>query len=219
MALKITNAANERPEMWLYGDIGAFFGGISADEFRKSLDSIPKTKEMDLHIHSEGGIFFEGVAMHSALRQRKAPVRVIVDGLAASAASIVAMGGTTIEMADHAWMMIHEARSGGHGTADELRREADRLDQINQEVVKIYMARWKGSEEELISALKEETWLTAEESIERGLADRVIEQMAVAAHVDIVKFPYRNVPETLMRKPAEKDRFQDRMAEILGEVA
>lgn len=207
MALKITNASAAKPTVWLYGDIGAFFGGISADDFRKTLNEIPSTKEIELHIHSEGGIFFDGVAMHSTLRQRKGPVHVIVDGIAASAASIVAMAGTTVAMAQHAWLMIHEARSGGEGTAEELRAEADRLDQINSEIVRIYGGRFKGSEKELTKALNMETWYPAEQAVEIGLADSIIETAAVAARIDPQKFSYRHVPEPLVAKADEPQIF------------
>lgn len=218
MALKITNATANRPTVWLYGDIGAFFGGISADDFRKALAEIPSAKEIELHIHSEGGIFFDGVAMHSILRQRKGPVHGIIDGIAASAASVVAMGCTTIQMAIHAWMMNHEARSGGEGTADELRAEADRLDQINTEVVRIYMARFNGTEKELIKALKAETWYTAEQAIAAGLADSIIDQPAVAARIDPQRFSYKHVPEPLIAKePPVFERLDERKS-ILTEL-
>lgn len=220
MGLKITNAKQERPTVWLYGDIGAFFGGISADDFRKSLGEIPTTKEIELHIHSEGGIFFDGVAMHSALRQRKAPVHVIVDGIAASAASIVAMAGSTISMATHAWLMIHEARSGGEGTAKELRAEADRLDQINTEIVRIYSARWKGTDKELTKALNTESWYPADEAVAIGLADEIIDAPAIAAKFDPAKYSYKHTPEPLVAKADEPcrtpylEQFADRLADL-----
>jgi ATP-dependent Clp protease protease subunit len=207
MGLKITNAQAARPTVWLYGDIGEFFGGISADDFRKALNEIPTAKEIELHIHSEGGIFFDGVAMHSALRQRKGPVHVIVDGIAASAASIVAMGGTTVAMATHAWLMIHEARSGGEGTAEELRAEADRLDQINSEIVRIYGNRWKEDEKALVKALHAETWYPAEEAVAIGLADSIIDKPAIAARFDPAKYHYRHTPEPLVAKADEPQVF------------
>lgn len=207
MALKITNASAARPTVWLYGDIGAFFGGISADDFRKALMEVPPTKEFDLHIRSDGGSFFEGVAMYSLLRQRKAAVHVIVDGLAASAASVVAMAGKTVVMGSHSWLMIHEARSGGEGTADELRFEADRLDQINAEIIRIYGARWNGTEKELITAIKNESWYPADQCVELGLADSIIEMAAVAACVDPKRFGYKHTPEPLIAKADEPRVF------------
>lgn len=220
MALKITNASAARPTVWLYGDIGAFFGGISADDFRKTLSDIPSTKDIELHIDSDGGTFHEAVAMYSLLRQRKAPVHVIVDGLAASAASLVAMSGTTISMANHTWMMIHEARSGGEGTAEDFRKEADRLDQINGEIVKIYGARWKGAKKDLVTAMNAETWYPAEQCIELGLADTIIDQMAVAAHVNPAKFGYKHTPEPLIAKTDEPPVFKrlDERKPILTEL-
>lgn len=207
MGVNITNATTARPTVWLYGDIGASLGGLSSDDFRMVLSEIPQNKEIELHIDSDGGIYHEGVAMHSLLRQRKAPVTVIVDGLAASAASIVAMAGTTILMATHSGMMIHEAYSGGEGTADDFRKEADRLDQINAQIVKIYMSRWKGSQKELASAMKSESWYQAEKTIELGLADRIIDQMAVAAHVNPQRFGYKRTPDWALAKADEPQVF------------
>lgn len=206
--LRITNAAAEMPKIWLYGDIGAFFEGITPDDFRKALESLPAKSEIEVHISSEGGIFHDGVTMHSLLRQRKAPVHVVVDGIAASAASIVAMGGTTISIASHAWMMIHEARSAGKGTATDFREEADRLDAINADIVRIYSGRWKGAQKDLVAALKRETWYTSDQSIEVGLADGIIDTMAVAARVDALnKFSYRHTPTVLLAKSSEGVEF------------
>lgn len=220
MGLKITNSADERPTVLLYGDIGAAFGGITSIDFREALETIPSKKEINLHINSDGGLFFEGIAMYSIIRQRKAAVHCVVDSLAASAASVVAMGCTTIAMATHAWMMIHEARSGGEGTADDFRKEAERLDEINRELVRIYMPRWKGTEKELKKALHDESWCTAEQSIELGLADTIIETMAIAAHVDPSKFGYKHVPQPLIAKAEDQPPFP-RLAEresILSEI-
>lgn len=197
MSLKITNAKGDRATVDLYGVIGDEYGGITADQFRKELAQIPAKTPIDVHIHSDGGSFFDGVAMHSQLRQRAGEVNVIVDGLAASAASLVAMAGKTITMAKHSWMMIHEARGAMSGRAGDFRTAADRLDATNSEIVSIYAKRWKGTEDELRAALDAETWLSAEDSIAAGLADSLGETMAIAACVDASQFKYSNVPKRL----------------------
>lgn len=197
MSLKITNADGDRPSVYLYGVIGDEYGGITSDEFRKELAQIPSKKPINVHIHSEGGDFFEGLAMRSQLAQRTGAVSVIVDGLAASAASLVAMGGKTITMAKHSWMMIHEARATMRGvTSNEMRSYADRMDATNSEIVSIYAGRWKGNEKELRTALDVETWLSADDTVKMGLADAISDSLSIAACVSPV-MAFKHVPKDL----------------------
>lgn len=197
MGLKITNAKGERPTVTLYGIIGDEWGGVTADQFRKELAQIPAKEAINLHIHSDGGSFFDGVAIHSQLKQRAGAVHVVVDGLAASAASLVAMAGKTITMAKHSWLMIHEAHGAMHGRAADFRAAADRLDATNAEIASIYASRWKGSPEELTAAITAETWLDADNSVAMGLADSVGESLSIAACVN-PELKYKCVPKSLL---------------------
>lgn len=198
MSLKLTNEG-EKPVVSLYGVIGDDWGGVTADQVRQTLNQIGTKPAIELRIHSEGGSYFEGVAIHSLLKSRKGPVNVVIDGLAASAASLVAMAGKTIEMAKHSWMMIHEARMGVYGTASELMNYSKQLGTINEQISDIYTARWSGSAEELQAAIAAETWFTAEEAITSGLADSVASHLAVAAHADFEKLGFKNVPKAVLK--------------------
>ncbi len=204
MGLRITNAKGESPQVFLYGVIGDEYGGITADMMRKELAQIPSKENIDVHIHSDGGSFFDGLAMHSQLAQRQGKVNVIVDGLAASAASIVAMAGDTITMAKHSWMMIHEANGHMSGRAADFRAAADRLDATNSEIVSIYSKRFKGTDEEMRAALDAETWLDCEACCECGLADCVGDGMSIAACVDR-SFGYKKTPEILAKAGPSPD--------------
>lgn len=197
MGLKISNVSGGTPTVYLYGVIGDDYGGVTSDQFRKELAQIPSKQPIDLHIHSDGGSVFEGVAIHSQLSQRSGAVSVIVDGLAASAASFIAMAGTTITMTKHSWMMIHEAHGAMHGRATDFRAAADRLDALNGKIMSIYSKRWKGTPEELRAALDAETWLDADATVASGLADGVGDSMSIAACVDRT-FKYKKTPEVLM---------------------
>lgn len=225
MGIKITMQAGNRPAMWLYGPIGSDFGGISADSFRQELAEIPKGQEFDLHIHSEGGSFWDGVTIHNQLSQRKGKVAVVVDGLAASAASLIAMAGSTIEMPRHSWMMIHEVQSIAMGRASDFREVADRMDVLNDEIVSIYANRWKDDEDALRTALNAETWLTAEAAFEAGLTDSVTDAMAEAARFDPAKFKFANVPKEVLDMATARPRLRehaeavDSIKEILKGVA
>ncbi len=212
MGLRITNAKGENPTVYLYGVIGDEYGGITSDQFRKVLAEIPSKQPIDLHIHSDGGSVFEGVAMFSQLSQRSGAVNVIIDGLAASAASFVAMAGKTIEMAQHSWMMIHEAHGGMSGRASDFRAAAERMDAINAEIVSMYSKRWKGTEAELLAALDAETWLDADAAVACGLADCISESMSIAACVDS-RFGYKKLPE-MLAKAGPSPAFLAREAEL-----
>lgn len=221
MGLKITDNGS-RVSVDLYGVIGDEYGGITADSFRKELAQIPAKTPIDVHIHSDGGSFFDGVAMHSQLKQRKGDVHVIVDGLAASAASLVAMAGKTITMAKHSWMMIHEANGIMRGRASDFRAAAERLEATNREIMSIYSGRWKGTEDDLRNALDVETWYSADDSVGAGLADNVSDSLAIAACLDQSKFTYKNVPQLLLdaklRCP-EREKAAEVIAELFGEFA
>jgi ATP-dependent protease ClpP protease subunit len=200
VGLELKNAA-DNPVLSLYGVIGDEWGGVTADQFRQTLSEIDSKTPIELRIHSEGGSYFDGVAIHSQLKGRKGKVSVVVDGLAASAASLVAMAGTTIAMARHSWMMIHEARGGMYGTEKDFRDAAERLKVTNGQIVDIYSARWKGSKADLAKAVAAETWLTADDAMSFGLADSIDDAMAIAAHFDPQKFGFKNMPEAVICKP------------------
>jgi ATP-dependent protease ClpP protease subunit len=203
MGLKITNAKGDRATVGLYGVVGDELSGLSAKQFRAELATIPAKTPIDLHIHSEGGDFFDGVAIHNQLKQRHGEVSVFVDSMAASAASIVAMAGKTITMAKHSWMMIHEVHAGGffYGNVDVwkklLQDEIPRMESLNEELQDFYSSRWNDSAGDLREAINRETWFTAEETVAAGLADSVGDQLAIAACVDLSKFKYRNAPKAL----------------------
>lgn len=215
MGLKINNGG-DRPAVYLYGVIGDEYGGITSDQFRKELAQLPSKQTIDLHIHSDGGSVFEGVAIHSQLTQRMGKVHVIVDGLAASAASFIAMAGKTITMAKHSWMMIHEAHGVMGGRASDFRAAADRMEAINSEIISIYSNRWKGTPEELQAAVAAETWYDADSAVAAGLADAIGETMSIAARVN-PDMKFKNIPQMLVDagpSPAFMEREQ--LADSLG---
>ena len=125
---------------------------------------------------------FDGLAIYNLLAQHKAKIVVEIDGLAASAASVIAMAGDEIHMAENALMMIHPASSMAFGTADDMRDTADILEKITDNLVNIYTARTGRPREELAALVDNETWLTASEALELGLITDITADKAVAAH-------------------------------------
>lgn len=204
MGLKITTAANKTPIIWLYGDIGAQFRGITADEFRLMLAEVPDDKDMRLVVKSDGGDYHEGISMYNQIKRRRGKTIGVVDSIAASAATFPLMACDTVQMFTNSWMMIHSAHGGlGDGSADDFREAADRLDVTNQQIANIYSARWKGTKESLHAALEKDTFLTADECLELGLADEIAKEMAMAAHINAEKFGYKNVPTVLLAAKAD----------------
>lgn len=191
-------AARDAATVYLYGPIGASMwgDGITANQFRKDLDALGPMKTIDVRINSEGGDVFDGQAIYSLLVQHKATVRVHVDGIAASAASFIAMAGNTIEIAETAFLMIHNSRGGCFGSSDDMRKTAELLDAVNGSMCSIYSSRTKMSPEECQKMMDAETWMSGIEAVERGFADKIVPNLAVAASVrDPSK--YRHLPAAL----------------------
>ena len=170
-----------------------WYGGVSAQSFVKQLAGL-EADTIHLRINSPGGSVFAGRAMETALRQHSAKVIVYVDGLAASAASFVAMAGDEIEMAQGAFLMIHKAWSMAWGNSDELRKEADLLDKVDGSLAKTYHDRTGLPEDELAEMMAAETWLDADEAVAKGFADRVAEGNAAQNRWDLSA--YQNAPAT-----------------------
>lgn len=194
MSLKITNAKGERTRVEVYGDIGDPYDGVTAKQFASALADIPAKDPINVHVFSDGGSFFDGVSIYGQIKNRAGETHTVVDGLAASAASLIAMAGKTITMAKHSWMMIHEARGAMSGRAEDFRTAAEQLERTNREIFDIYRPRWKGSDKDLRDALTNELWTTDEETVSLGLADSISGNLAIAAHIDETKYQYKNIP-------------------------
>lgn len=171
---KINNADGETAEMFIYGVIGDDweFDDVTAGSFTRELRSIT-APVIDLHINSPGGLIFDGVAIHSALKDHPAAVNVIVDGVAASAASFVAMAGDTITVQKPAKMMIHDASGLAIGNAADMLEMAALLDDLSDTIAGIYADRAGGDVAEWRDLMRATTWFSAEEAVAAGLADRI----------------------------------------------
>lgn len=160
----------------LYDPIDSWGGdwGVSAKEFAAVLDGLdPSINEIRLHINSPGGEVFEAFAVLNMLREHRAKVTTVVDGLAASAASFIAAGGDELVVGQNSEMMIHDAWGLGIGNAADMRELADRLDHLSNNVASIYSAKAGGGVDTWRSAMLAETWYSAEEAVTAGLADRI----------------------------------------------
>lgn len=195
-------ARGSRGEIWLYDPVGTSFWGdsISAKMFQKELSALGKVDAITLHINSPGGDVFDGFAIYNQLKQHPASITVSIDGIAASIASIIAMSGNTINIAANAMMMIHDPQGMAMGNADEMRRTAALLDTVKGNLAQTYVDRTANARAQIETWMADETWLTAEASVERGFADAVTEASMVTACFDPNHF--RNVPDALRKRLA-----------------
>jgi ATP-dependent protease ClpP protease subunit len=170
----------------IYDDIGGggwFSGGVSAQDVAAQLAEIDG--DVEVHINSGGGDVFDGIAIYNAIAQRAGNVTTIVDGIAASIASVIAQGGKTRIIAPGAMMMIHDALSMCIGFAADMREVADLLDQVSDNIASVYASR-SGTPAGWRDAMQAETWYNADQAVNAGLADKLAERPAdpgdVAAH-------------------------------------
>jgi ATP-dependent Clp protease protease subunit len=185
----ITNSEDGPAEILIYDAIGSnsfWEETVSAKGFVKDLKAIGNKKDVVVRINSPGGSVFDGTAIYNALRNHKGNVAVKIDGIALSMASVVAMAGDSVEMADNALMMIHNPRAVAVGDSNDMRAYADLLDKAKTGLVAAYMSRSSKATEEISALMDAETWLTASEAKELGLVDNVTESnLAVAASFDV----------------------------------
>jgi ATP-dependent Clp protease, protease subunit len=191
-------------EIWIYEDIGSgWFGGLSAKQFADDLKRLGALDEIILRLNSPGGDVFDGIAIYNTLKANPARVVVYIDGLAASIASVIAMAGDEIHIADNAMMMIHPAWGLAIGNSEEMRKTADMLDKVDASIVATYVKR-TGMEEEKVKALMaDETWMTAREALDYGFVDDITDALEIAAHFDMDRFKYKKAPEKLKGPPKD----------------
>lgn len=179
-------------EVLIYDEIDPWWG-VSAATFAKDLAQI-SAPSITVKINSPGGDVYEALAILNTLRGHPAHVTTVVTGLAASAASYIAMAGNEVVVCRNAELMIHDAWRYASGNADEMRRYADELDRISDNIASIYAERAGGTTEEWRQIMRDETWFSAAEAVAAGLADRTeiadSSQLAPAARFDLSSFTY-----------------------------
>jgi ATP-dependent protease ClpP protease subunit len=166
------HATAESAVVHIYDEIGGF--GVSASELVPELAGLD-APEVEVRLNSPGGDYFDGVAIANALAEHPARVVVHVDGLAASAASVIAMAGDEVVMHPGSRMMIHDALTLTVGNAGEHARAAELLDGVSQDIAALYASRadWR-SADGWREAMKAETWFGAGEAVQNGLATREV---------------------------------------------
>ncbi|MDP3720773.1 MAG: Clp protease ClpP [Acidobacteriota bacterium] len=193
----------EEADVLIYGYIGKSWwddDAVSAKKLLDILSALPATvKSLNVKLHSEGGSVFEGIAIANGLRDQRMTkgrtVNVIVEGLAASIASVIAMAGNTIRMGDNALMFVHDPWGCVCGNAKALRQSADDFDKFRDQIVTTYQWHSTLSTEDIQALMAAETWLNADEAIAKGFATEKIEGLKAAACLDSRVMATLTVPD------------------------
>lgn len=216
---RFQNAATDPTSVDVYvndfiGDwIDDYWGfGVTAKAFLDQLAALPDTtRAIRVHLNSPGGDVFAATTIANALREQRMTkgrtVETIVDGLAASAATIIMMAGDPVKVADNAVVMIHNPWSVAMGNAAQMRKFADDLDTIRDTIVATYQWHSKLDANDLIELMDAETWMTAEDAITYGLATEIVAGLKAAAALAPRAVEKLNIPDT----------FKARVAACLGD--
>lgn len=206
--LQIKNKAeNTIDEIYIYGEIGDWWQELDA----KSLaDKIKNSSgdEINIRINSGGGEVFTASSFYSLLKSSGKKINVFIDGLAASAATVIACAGDVVTMPINALYMIHNPLSWQYGNAGEMREMADVLDKVRDAIVATYVQKTGLSEEKIIEMMDAETWMTATEAKEFGFIDEIMDVAVAATTKDVITMSserLKNIPKQLLNAVKSND--------------
>lgn len=217
------SAAEGELQLEMYGPIGAdFFGdGITAQSVSDAIANAGVHNSITLRLNSPGGDLFEGVAIYNLLKANGKPVNVVVDGMAASAASLIAMAGDKVTMGTGTMMMLHRALAMCAGFSDDFRKMADTLDTVSASAADLYVAKTGLKKDDILSMMQAETWLSAQDCVDKGFANAIsTDEAQMSNEFDLSIF--KNVPAALWEavkneaKPKPVADNTDALVEILG---
>ncbi|MGF3103659.1 head maturation protease, ClpP-related [Rossellomorea sp. DUT-2] len=175
-------------KLTIYGDIGESWWGdyVTANEVEAILKNI-SASHIDVHINSYGGDVFDGIAIYNQLKNHKATITTHIDGIAASAASIIAMAGDEVVMNIGSMLMIHEGSTMAWGNKGDVRKTLTALEGIDKSIADIYMTKFAGDRADIDRMITNETWFTSSEAVDAGLADKVNETKSIESDPEEVK--------------------------------
>lgn len=202
--------------IYVYDVIDSWWG-VSASDFTKMLAGITASKVV-LRINSPGGDVFEARAMMTAIREHSATFTAKIDGLAASAATALTLACDSVEIAEGGFYMIHQAWTFAMGNADDMTATANLLAKIDTVLVDGYVAKSGKPADEVRELMKAETWFSAQEAIDAGFADAMIETTAAKASAS-ARFnlsAFANAPKALTEEAPDESEVRKRMLSRLG---
>lgn len=196
----IKNESSDSAELYLYGEISSesWWGDeVTPKQFAEELNALGKVDSLDVYIFSPGGDVFAGFSIYSILDRFDGTITAHIDGLAASAATVVAMAADRILIPASATFMIHNAWTYASGNKYDLAEMIKQLEMIDGQIADIYQAKTGKDIEDIKALMDAETWMTGAEAVENGFADELIEnEKKIAAKVDLAIFDrYKHAPE------------------------
>lgn len=212
-------AANENaaPELILYGDIASetWWGDeVTPLQFTEELNALGNVPEIVVRINSGGGDVFAGIGIYNILKRHTGHKKGIVDGIAASIASVIMMACDEVVVASGAQVMVHKPLTAAWGNADDFAKVIEQLDKCQQSITDIYMekAREGVTEEEIAEKINRETWMSGAEAAE--LFDiSVDEKPAAVACIGCMMERYLRKPEGICTESAEEAEARREAAE------
>jgi ATP-dependent protease ClpP protease subunit len=192
-------AAHDDVELLIYDTIGSSTDARGLIEQLQGL----RGRRIRVRLNSPGGDVFDGLALYNALRQHEGHVEVSIEGLAASIASVVALGGTRVTMAEASLLMIHEPHAIVIGTAHDMRDMARVLDKTTGILAQVYERKSRADHDRVRAWMHAETWFTAEEAVEAGLVDAVADRMPAEAAQIAARFDLSGFRHPPARRPIE----------------
>ena len=171
----------------MYGTIGSdeFWDDVCDKTIKEEIGNLGDVENINLHINSPGGSVFAAVAIANTLKNHKAKVTAFIDGLAASAATIITSACDIVKMPKNALFMIHNPLTWAYGNKQELEKTGILLDKVKDSILETYLAKAKGKTKEELSALMdEEKWFNAEEAKEYGFIDEIVGEMEKPQNVN-----------------------------------
>lgn len=180
-------------ELTLYGNIGASFWeeGITAKSVADALKAMdPAVNELTVRINSGGGDVFDGVAIYNRIKQFKGKKTVIVDGLAASIASIIMLAGDEIILSEGVLVMIHLPWTMAMGNRTDIENTVDRLRDVEEQMLTMYSKKTGQDRNILRGMLEKETWMDADQAIELGFATSKSEDESLPIAASVMKSPW-----------------------------
>lgn len=207
----IKNKEKKSADIWIYQDIGeGWFEGFTAKDFSDQIKEIGDVDTIHVYLNSPGGDVFDGVAIYNILRRHKAEVLIEIDALAASIASVIAMAGDQIWMAENAMMMVHNPWGMAIGDATTMRKAADDIDKVREaSIIPAYARKTKLDKEKIAELMDAETWMSAAEAEDFGFIDGVTAEKKMAASVDMEKLKQKykyNPPKMKAEEPKEDEQ-------------
>ena len=177
-------AKGKTGELLIYGDITAekwYEEDVTPLEIDKQINTLSDCTQIDVRINAYGGSVSAGLAIVAMLHRIKATTTAYIDGIGASMGSVIPMACDKVVMAENAMLMVHKPLTIAMGNAEDFKKEIEILDKHEEQLINIYMKRFKGTEEEIRDMLANETWLDAQDALEVGLCDEIEETVPMVA--------------------------------------